>query len=174
MSRSPAPREAYHHGNLRAEATRAALSILEVEGEAAVTLRRVAGAARVTHGALARPFGDRDGLLDVLADEGMSALGEAVAEAREAEAFVRAYLGFALARPRLYDLAMRRARAAPSASARLIAAAREALGGNDDGIKRVWMTLHGGLTLRAAGALAPQDDEGFADQMTALALGGTA
>ena len=174
MSRSPAPREAYHHGNLRAEATRAALLLLEAEGEAAVTLRRVASEARVTHGALARPFGDRGGLLDALADEGMSALGVAVAEAREPEGFVRAYLDFALARPRLYDLAMRRARAVPEASAQVIAAARGALGSEDDAIKRVWMTLHGGLTLRAAGALAPQSEEGFADQMTALALAGTA
>ena len=171
MSRSPAPREAYHHGNLRAEATRAALVLLEAEGEAAVTLRRVAGAVRVTHGALARPFGDRGGLLDALADEGMHALGEAVTEAREPEGFVRAYLGFALARPRLYDLAMRRARAAPAASARLIAAAREALGGDDDAIKRVWMMLHGGLILQAAGALAPQSDAAFADQMVRLAIG---
>ena len=169
---SPA-RADYHHGDLRAAALSAAGALLAAGGERAVTLRAVAGSVGVTHGALARPFGDRDGLLDALAGEGMAALASAVeaetgAGAGSPARFVRAYLAWALGAPALYDLTMRRVRAAPEAAARLVGAARAALGRDDEAIKAVWMTLHGGLALRAAGALAERDEAAFRALMVRL------
>ena len=169
---SPA-RADYHHGDLRAAALSAAGALLATGGERAVTLRAVAESVGVTHGALARPFGDRDGLLDALAGEGMAALASAVeaetgAGAGSPARFVRAYLAWALGAPALYDLTMRRVRAAPEAAARLVGAARAALGRDDEAIKAVWMTLHGGLALRAAGALAERDEAAFRALMVRL------
>lgn len=177
---SPA-RADYHHGDLRAAALSAAGALLAAGGERAVTLRAVAGAVGVTHGALARPFGDRDGLLDALAGEGMAALASAVAGetgpgagpgagagAGSPARFVSAYLAWALGAPALYDLTMRRVRAAPEAAARLVGAARAALGRDDEAIKAMWMTLHGGLALRAAGALAERDEAAFRALMVRL------
>ena len=147
---------------------REGLALLEADGEDALTLRRLAGAVGVSHTALARPFGDRAGLLDALAGAGLTALAETAEGTGDAAGFVSAYLRFAAERPRLYDLAMRRARAAPEAAARLVAAARAALGRDDEAIKAVWMTLHGGLALRAAGTLGERDDAAFRAMMVRL------
>ncbi|MFK7926634.1 MAG: TetR/AcrR family transcriptional regulator [Myxococcota bacterium] len=56
-------RTAYHHGNLREVALTEALRILDDEGLANLGLRRVARAAKVSHTALGREFGNSNGLL---------------------------------------------------------------------------------------------------------------
>lgn len=60
----------YHHGNLQAALLDAALAELAHAGPAAMSLRKVAARAGVTHPAAAHHFGDKRGLLTAVATEG--------------------------------------------------------------------------------------------------------
>ncbi len=76
---APAP---YHHGNLRPALLEAAAAEIAEVGTSAMSLRKVAARAGVTHTAAAHHFGDKRGLLTALAAEGHGALAEALAAAR--------------------------------------------------------------------------------------------
>jgi AcrR family transcriptional regulator len=99
----------YHHGNLRAELLQRARDAVELEGVASLSLRGIARAAGVSHGASARHFADKGALLDALAIDGFLSLDAAVAEAAAApgsyeermRAIASAYVGFAVAHPGL-------------------------------------------------------------------------
>ena len=113
--KKPAPR-AYHHGDLRAAALRAAEKILESEGVDALTLRAVARAVGVSHTAPKNHFGDLQGLLSELAAVGYRRSGAALVSAMEAagtdprlrmRAMGRAYVDFARAHPGLFVLMYR-------------------------------------------------------------------
>ncbi|MCG8458048.1 MAG: TetR/AcrR family transcriptional regulator, partial [Holophagales bacterium] len=67
-------RRAYHHGDLRAALVEAASSLLEIEGVAALSLRRVAREADVSHSAPYRHFRDKHELLEAVAAAGFRAL----------------------------------------------------------------------------------------------------
>jgi AcrR family transcriptional regulator len=73
------PSGRYHHGNLRAELLRAAVAEIDEVGPAAMSLRRVAARAGVTHPAAAHHFGDKMGLLTAVATEGHRGLAAALA-----------------------------------------------------------------------------------------------
>ena len=77
------PKTPYHHGNLRAELIRVTLEVIEREGPTGVSLRAVAKHCGVSHGAPAHHFGDKAGLLTVVAAEGFGLLADALAQARE-------------------------------------------------------------------------------------------
>src|SRR5215510_11724381 len=89
----------YHHGNLRAELLAAAVAEIDEVGPAAMSLRRVAARAGVTHPAVAHHFGDKTGLLTALAVEGHRRLAGALADAggpaADLAAMGVAYLRFA-------------------------------------------------------------------------------
>jgi AcrR family transcriptional regulator len=72
----------YHHGNLRAELLAAAVAEIDEVGPAAMSLRRVAARAGVTHPAVAHHFGDKTGLLTALAVQGHRGLAAALATTR--------------------------------------------------------------------------------------------
>jgi AcrR family transcriptional regulator len=181
MSRAAAPREAYHHGQLRTAALDAAEALIEQDAD--ISLRALAGGLGVAHRALYNHFGDRAGLLAALAARGFERLADAVAGAGSAEAFVRAYAGFALARPGLYALMMRQTYRAfetdPAlrvAADRLISVALRVLAPGapdaDSGrraVMRLWMLVHGGLALHAGGALRTRSDEDFVTELLAIA-----
>ena len=76
-------RNAYHHGNLRLEAIAAALALIRAD-DGPFSLRDVASAIGVSHGALYRHFKDRDALLAAVATQGFVALREAHRSARAA------------------------------------------------------------------------------------------
>ena len=63
VSRSSAT---YHHGNLQAALEDAALSLLETQPAARISLREVARRAGVSHNAPYHHFGDRAALLHTL------------------------------------------------------------------------------------------------------------
>lgn len=103
----------YHHGALREELVRAAMSILHAHGIEGLTLRKVAHAAGVSHAAPAHHFGDARGLFGAVAAEGYRALHEAMllaakragAEAGAVGAFRAtglAYIEFAVANASLF------------------------------------------------------------------------
>ncbi|WP_329139338.1 TetR/AcrR family transcriptional regulator [Streptomyces sp. NBC_01476] len=64
----------YHHGNLRAELLAHAERMLDESGQDGLSLRELARAAGVSHGAPRRHFADRQALLDALAAEGFERL----------------------------------------------------------------------------------------------------
>ena len=68
----------YHHGNLRATLLTAAEHTLRTDGLDQVSLRALARAAGVSHGAPRRHFADRQALLDALAEAGFARLSDEV------------------------------------------------------------------------------------------------
>ncbi len=64
----------YHHGDLRNALIQAGLSILQTDGEATLTLRKVAREAGVSHAAPYRHFADKTALLSAIAQQGFDLL----------------------------------------------------------------------------------------------------
>ena len=60
----------YHHGNLKAELIKHALKIINKEGISALTIRKVATAAKVSHTACYRHFINKKALLAAIATQG--------------------------------------------------------------------------------------------------------
>lgn len=95
----------FHHGDLRRALLEASLAILEREGVAALSLRRVAEEAGVTHAAPYHHFPEKTALLAAIAAEGFSLLDAKMREEVERapddpvarlQAAGRGYLRFAL------------------------------------------------------------------------------
>lgn len=109
---SPAKKRAYHHGDLARALLAATLEIIEKRGAEALTLREVAAAVGVTHGAAYRHFADKEALLAAVAEDGYRALAQKLVGARNAaaasearqriRALAAAYVEFAMARPAQY------------------------------------------------------------------------
>ena len=194
---APPKREAYHHGDVRAAALAAGLAGLEAGED--VSIRSVARSIGVAHRAVAQQFGDRAGFEAALAALGFDRLGAQVARARDRArgrardratdragdraGFLRAYLGFGLEQPRLYDLMMRQNYAAfethpelRAAADRMIACSLEVLAGPDGdaqtrrrAVMRLWMLAHGGLGLHRAGVLMRRSDAAFVEEFLFIA-----
>jgi AcrR family transcriptional regulator len=107
------PDRPFHHGNLRAVLLDQAEEVLRERGIDALSLRELARAAGVSHGAPRSHFIDRNALLDALAERGFIRLADevrqAASQAPENYAAVlhaagAAYLAFALREPALHDL----------------------------------------------------------------------
>ena len=106
-----APRS-YHHGDLHAVLVRKARNILEKEGFAELSLRRVAQAAGVSPAAPYHHFADKQALLDAVSAEGFVALraGMLARMAKKADPSARldacgvGYIVFAVENPALFQL----------------------------------------------------------------------
>lgn len=79
------PSDQYHHGNLRHALVICAMTLLEDEGESAVTLRTVAKRVGVSHNAPYRHFDSKGALMRAVATEGHRALERALRDAAEGE-----------------------------------------------------------------------------------------
>lgn len=109
VSRSSAT---YHHGNLQAALEDAALSLLETQPAARISLREVARRAGVSHNAPYHHFGDRAALLHALGVRAMRELVEAQEAAVDAavgpvervRALGAAYVGYAAEHPQAFAL----------------------------------------------------------------------
>src|SRR5215831_5832531 len=99
------PRRAtYRHGNLRAEALKAAARLVAERGHEALSLREVAEAVGVAHRSLYNHFEHREALLDAVATEAYTRLAAKVTKAKTAADYTAAYVRFALKNPKLYAL----------------------------------------------------------------------
>ncbi|MBS9533272.1 WHG domain-containing protein [Mycobacterium sp. M1] len=180
----------YHHGDLVRAAIDGAVDEVVGVGVAAVSMRRVARRAGVSHAALAYQFGDKTGLFTAVAAEGYRLFAEfvgTVAEEAGTAGFLaggRAYVQFALAhpghfevmfRPHLYraddaDLTVARdaAFAVLYGSARTSLAAHRQADASDDDVLGLamagWSLSHGFATLLLGGNLPDriQQDPGAA------------
>jgi len=107
MSVKKQARQHYHHGDLAASLVAAAVVLLEQQGPASLSLRAVARAAGVSHGAPAHHFGDKTGLLTAVAIQGHALLAVALADQQRDQqtaskrliAAGEAYIRFAVANP---------------------------------------------------------------------------
>jgi AcrR family transcriptional regulator len=100
----------YHHGDLRAALLRAALATIAEDGPVALSLRRVAGRAGVSHTAAAYHFGDKAGLLTAVAVEGYRRLGDALEAAGRGGRFLDvgvAYVNFGVTNRAYFEVMFR-------------------------------------------------------------------
>ncbi|WP_236796516.1 TetR/AcrR family transcriptional regulator [Amycolatopsis sp. GM8] len=88
-----------------------AVALLASDGVEAVTLRRIARAAGVSHSAPLRHFSGRAELLSAVAGEGFAELGEAALPSTDAQARLlaacHAYVEFAQRNPAMFELMFR-------------------------------------------------------------------
>lgn len=113
-SQSGAAGRPYHHGDLRNALIGTALKLLETEGVADLSLRRLAREAGVSATAPYAHFADRQAVLAAVAEAGFALLDadlglaeEAMAEqgpAKQLTALGAAYVGFATDHPALFRL----------------------------------------------------------------------
>jgi AcrR family transcriptional regulator len=110
--------------DLRTRIVEAAARLLREQGLAAVTTRGVADAAGVQAPAIYRLFGDKDGLLDALAEHAMAGYVDTKAadvETDDPVADLRAawgrHIAFGLANPALFGILADPGRASPAAAA---------------------------------------------------------
>lgn len=180
-------KRSYHHGDLRRALLAAATAEIDDVGPAAVSVRRVAARAGVTHTAAAHHFGDKRGLLTALATEGHRTLAEAMAEARPAGmlALGDAYLRFARDHRPSFEV-MFRPELLDSSDPDYVESTRSSFGtlqdessgqGSADLAYGAWALVHGIATLWLAGNLPAsslQEAQAiFRRSARALAGGGT-
>jgi len=153
----------------------AARAELVEHGRAAISLRAVARRAGLSHASPKYHFGDRSGLLTVIATEGFHALARDLSRVQEPEArqqlaaLGRAYIDFGLSHPALFELMFARSEL-HATDAELIAAQRQAIGALTTAVSRLagidatpsrtpklalisWALVHGLVVLARDGAL---------------------
>lgn len=157
------PAQPYHHGDLRRTLLEAAAASLETDGVDALSLRRLARDAGVSHAAPSRHFRDKQALLDALAEDGFRRMSDALEQATDAaaltpdavraqfDALVRAYVAFALTQPTLLTL-MFGLKHAPDAREELLAA----------GHASMEIVLRVVVAAQATGAIAAGDPQHIA------------
>jgi AcrR family transcriptional regulator len=103
-------KKSYHHGDLRRSLLDEAALLIREEGEAGLSMRRLAARAGVSRTAPYHHFKDKQDLLCAIAEEGfnrylsvLSLDGSELSE-QKLRQFVRAYLDFALDNVEYYDL----------------------------------------------------------------------
>lgn len=107
MSRSRSKSGAYHHGDLRNTLIDVGTKMLAEVGEQALSMRKLAKEAGVSHNAPYMHFADKEALLAAIAEEGFAILGTAVSDAvpqhddwhEKLHRGCWAYVEFALAHP---------------------------------------------------------------------------
>ena len=112
MSRTAAPREAYHHGDLRSALLDAGLRLLRLRTADDLSLRELAREVGVSAAAIYRHFPDKGALMAALAREGLERLATAQRLATHAAgggspgflASGMAYVRFAVDNPALFRL----------------------------------------------------------------------
>ncbi|WP_092197107.1 TetR/AcrR family transcriptional regulator [Blastococcus tunisiensis] len=138
-------------------------SVLEAEGPASLTMRRLATELGIRAPSLYKHVRSKDDIEAGLQERALRGIGEAVAAAGpELSRLTAAYRAWATAHPRLYELATRRPlhREAlgpdveESAAAPLVAAA----GGDEHLARAMWATAHGLVDLELARRFPPGAD----------------
>jgi AcrR family transcriptional regulator len=166
----------YHHGDLQRALLAAAAMAIDESGPAALSLRDLARRAGVSHAAPTHHFGDKAGLLTVLATQGFDLLADNLAQVRNATGSLLeigvGYIRFAvdhrahfevMFRPELYHpddplLVAARQRAGEALQAGLATLPEPPASGADAQLAGLaaWSIVHGFATLWLSGALPPE------------------
>ena len=166
----------YHHGDLRNALIEAGLAVLAKDGMAALSLRRVARDAGVSHNAPYAHFADKEALLSGIAEQGFIGLAAEMDKAikhtpegslERLKGFGNAYVRFALRNPQAFQLMFANlplevhialGQKAYGTFERVLDAvvAAQAAGGVREGepsllAMSLWTTVHGLATLRVTG-----------------------
>ena len=187
----------YHHGDLRAALLAQAEATLRVAGVDGLSLRELARAVGVSHGAPRRHFDDKAALLEALVAEGFHRLGRVLATAAEPDdrEFVIvlsdvavAYVRFATDNPALVDLmsgsrylaeasdTLAGAREASFAPVRTLVELGQSTGELAQGEVRrigtlIFATLHGLATMANNRMIDPLDDQLISDAVHSMLTG---
>lgn len=178
-------RVTYRHGNLKAEALKAAASLVAKAGHERLSLREVADAVGVTHRSLYNHFKDREALLDSVATGAYTRLAGVVAKAHTPEDYTRKYVRFALANPAIYALMTSRPHAAMKHNPPLQTAVHKVIteamrifcrdietpAARRRAVMKVYITLHGGISLYAAGVLDQPSEKALIAELSAMNAG---
>jgi AcrR family transcriptional regulator len=84
-------RKTYRHGNVKAEAIKAASRLIAKAGHEALSVRQVADAVGVAHRSLYNHFADREALLDTVATEAFARLGDGLKAAKTKEDYTASF-----------------------------------------------------------------------------------
>jgi len=169
----------HHHGNLREALIDAGIALIDEGGLHALSLRKCAAIAGVSHAAPAHHFGGLDGLIGAMGTRGFLSFTEYMTSARSTvgndpaerlRAILRGYLDFANEHPALFtlmfgsrieievdhDLAV-----AADGAYQVLAETCAPFIAKDDTTPRateilVWSLVHGYASLRLHGQVAPQ------------------
>jgi AcrR family transcriptional regulator len=160
-------RSTYRHGNLQEAALEAAYLLIAEVGTAGFTLRKIADQLGVSHRALYRYFADSDALFASVAALGFERLAQTLENATSRMSYVESYSRFALCYSGVYQLMMSRprrtiretpalARAVNHVIAQallIFAAPKQDAALAKRSVMKIWMALHGAITLHEAGIL---------------------
>jgi AcrR family transcriptional regulator len=149
----------------RDEVLAAAEALVEAEGAGALTMRRLGAALGMQAPSLYKHVGGKDDIEAALQERALRGLAAALVAGGDLPGPVargdlpglaRAYRGWALAHPRLYELALGRPPlpAAAGAASRLVAA----MGADEHTARALWALAHGLVTLELAGRFPPGAD----------------
>ncbi|MGW2092591.1 TetR/AcrR family transcriptional regulator [Promicromonospora sukumoe] len=188
-------RETYHHGALREELVEACVRLIEAEGIAAVSLRRVAREAGVSPGAPYHHFADRAALLSAISARGFELLTQDLLSAvgrpgttsggDEVSRTVAAYVAFARRQPGHFQVMFRPELSEPEKHPAVQEAGDAALQVLTDLVVRLgvadphalgltlWATGHGLAALALDGLLAQKAEawDTDPDELLARAVG---
>jgi AcrR family transcriptional regulator len=146
----------------REEILDAAESLLEAEGEPALTMRRVAQEMGIRAPSLYKHVASKDDIEAGLQERALRDMAVAFAPAKDLFAIAAAYRRWALARPGLYELAtgrpLRRDVISPEVEAAAAAPLVAAVGGDEHRARAVWALVHGLVDLELAGRFPPDAD----------------
>jgi AcrR family transcriptional regulator len=180
---STKPRRAtYRHGNLRAEALKAATRLVAADGHERLSLREVAEAVGVAHRSLYNHFVHREALLDAVATEAYLRLAASVAKAKTPEDYTARYVRFALGNRALYALMTSRPHATMkhnpplqtavhkviSEAMRIFARDIESPAERRRAVMKVYITLYGGISLYATGVLDQPSEKALIAELAAM------
>lgn len=178
MTKNHAPKP-HHHGDLRSALIEAGISLLSEGGKEALTLRRCAARAGVSHAAPAHHFDGISGLRGAIAQEGFRLFRLSMLKACETgdhsdldrlKGICSGYLNFAIDNPALFDLIFSQApmaelktelRQSPPFAYEVLrdACAPFVPSGQDPMVieTQVWSLIHGYSHLYMAGRFGPVD-----------------
>jgi AcrR family transcriptional regulator len=148
------------------EIVAAARDLLEEEGAAALSMRRIAARVGIRAPSIYKHLPDKEALEDALVSEGFTEWAELAERAQhDADPLTslgRVYRTFARSHPHLYRLMterpLRRDRLTPGAEARGALPVIEAVGGDADLARALWAFAHGMVVLELSNRFPPDAD----------------
>jgi AcrR family transcriptional regulator len=177
------PRRAtYRHGNLKAAALKAAARLVAKAGHEQLSLREIADAVGVAHRSLYNHFRDREAVLDAVATEAYTRLAELLIRAETPEDYTATYVRFALANRAIYALMTSRPHATMKHNPPLQTAVHkviteamrifcrdiEAPAERRRAVMKIYITLHGGISLYSAGVLDQPSEQALIAELSAM------
>src|SRR5665647_680892 len=180
------PRRAtYRHGNLKADALKAATRLVAKGGHEQLSLREVAEAVGVAHRSLYNHFKDREALLDAVATGAYERLAAQLVKTRTAQDYTAKYVRFALANRAIYALMTSRPHATMKHNPPLQRAVHKVIteamrifckdietpAARRRAVMKVYITLYGGISLYATGVLDQPSEKALIAELSAMIAG---